>query len=219
MSKIIPGILTDDEQDYRKKLVVTEHVSDLIQIDIVDGLFAKSKTIGIDVIRGNPSSSQLEIQLMVVSPKKYIEKLIDLDFVSRIIFPLETPEDVLDLIYLVKRSKKDVGISLNVETDVSEVLPYAEDINLLLLLTGKPGYSGQKLGKNTYERIRQAKHLMPNLGLEIDIGVNFENAAKLAKSGADFLVTSSTLFGASDFHVAFNKLAALAKVKDNENVR
>lgn len=217
MSKIIPGILTDNEEDYREKLEVAEHTADLIQVDVVDGLFAKSKTIGIDVIRDNPSSSQLEIQLMVVSPKKYIEKLVDLDFVSRIIFPLETTGDVFDLIYLVKRGKKNVGISLNVETDVSEVLPYADDINLLLLLTGKPGYSGQKLGKNTYERIRQAKHLMPSLGLEIDIGVNFENAAKLARSGADFLVTSSTLFEASDFHVAFNRLAAIAKVKDNKN--
>lgn len=59
---------------------------------------------------------------------------------------------------------------------------------------------------------------MPSLGLEIDIGVNFENATKLARTGADFLVASTALFGATDFHAAFNKLAALAKVKDNDNV-
>lgn len=218
MSKIIPGILTDNEDDYCSKLEVAEHACDLIQIDVVDGLFAKSKTVGVDVIRNNPSSSQLEIQLMVVSPGSYIDKLVDLDFVSRIIFPLEIKEDIFDLIYRVKKGKKTVGISLNIETEISDVLPFAEEINLLLLLTGKPGYSGQTLGVNTYDRIKQAKKLMPNLGLEIDIGVNFENAVKLAQSGADFLVVTSALFKASDFHVAYNRLAALAKVKDNKNI-
>ncbi len=215
MSKIIPGILTDNEQDYRRKLKVAEHSTDLIQIDVIDGLFSKNKTVGVDVIRNNPSSAQLEIQLMVVSPLNYIDKLVDLNFVSRIIFPLEIEMDIFDLIYRVKRGKKYVGISLNKETDVSKVLPFAEDLNLLLLLTGKPGYSGQKLGENTYERIKQAKKLIPSLGLEIDIGVNFENATKLASSGVDFLVASSSLFEARDFHIAYRRLAALAKVQDN----
>jgi len=215
VSKIIPGILTNSEQDYRYKLEVAEHTTDLIQIDVVDGLFAKNKTIGVDVIRNNPSSALLEIQLMVVSPLNYIDKLVDLNFVSRIIFPLEIEMDIFDLIYRVKRGNKDVGLSLNMETDIVDALPFADNINLLLLLTGKPGFSGQQLGINTYERIKRVKFLMPNIALEIDIGVNFENATKLASSGVDFLVASSSLFEARDFHIAYRRLAALAKVQDN----
>ena len=206
----------DNERDYCKRLKLAEHTTDLVQIDVVDGLFAKSKTVGVDVIRNNPSSSRLEIQLMVVSPKNYIDNLVDLDFVSRIIFPFEIEDDIFDLIYRVKRGNKDVGLSLNMETDITDVLPFVDNINLLLLLTGKPGYSGQQLGINTYDRIKQAKDLMPSIALEIDIGVNFENASKLAHAGADFLVASSILFKAEDFHIAYNKLAALAKVKDNK---
>src|SRR3990167_2347148 len=60
MAKIIPAILTDGEEEYHKRLLLAEHVSDLIQIDIVDGNFAKNKTVGLDVVKKYPSSSSLE---------------------------------------------------------------------------------------------------------------------------------------------------------------
>src|SRR3989338_6282145 len=135
MAKIIPGILTADEKDYHKRLQMAEHVSDLIQIDVVDGEFSANTTVGTDIIKKYPTSSQLEIQLMVIYPLNYIDELARLDCVSRIIFPFE-----------------------------------------------------------------------------IDIGVNFENAAKLASYGADFLVASSALYNAPDFYLAYEKLAKLANL-------
>ena len=87
MAIIIPGILTRDEEEYHKKLLMAEHVSDLIQIDLVDGKFSANVTVGVDIIKKYLSSSQLEIQLMVVYPQNYIDDLINLDYVSRIIFP------------------------------------------------------------------------------------------------------------------------------------
>ena len=211
MAKIVPGILTADEQDYSNRLQMAEHVTDLIQIDIVDGKFADNITVGTDVIKKYPSSSQLEIQLMVVSPKNYIDELGRLEYVSRIIFPVEIEEDINDCIYLIKKLNKQVGISLNPETPIETALGFFDDIDLLLLMTGKPGFSGQKLGEETYERIRKAKNLNANLPVEIDIGVNFDNAPKLAKAGADFLVTTSAIYNAPDFYVAYEKIVKLAK--------
>lgn len=213
MAKIVPGILTADEEDYHKRLLKAEHTTDLIQIDVVDGEFSSNKTVGCDIIKKYPSSAMLEIQLMVNFPQNYINDLANLDYVSRIIFPFEVDTDTGQDIYLIKGYGKQAGISLNPETPISSALHYFDDVDLLLLMTGKPGYSGQKLGENTYERIKEAKKLAPNLPLEIDIGVNFENAADLAFAGADFLVASSSLYGADDFRVAFERLAKLASGK------
>ncbi len=210
MAKIVPGILTLDEQDYQNRLKIAEHVTDLIQIDLVDGIFSKNKTVGVEVIKKFSTSASLEVQLMVDKPSGFIKDMENIDYVSRIIFPYESSEDVNSNIYAVKKSRKQIGVSLNPGTDIGKVLKFADDIDLLLLMTGKPGYSGQKLGGDTYTRIAEAKNLMPSLALEIDIGVNFENAKRLAGADADFLVASSALYGADDFRTAFEKLSKLA---------
>ncbi len=213
MAQIVPGILTADEDEYQKKLRLAEHSASLIQIDIVDGKFSANKTVGIDTVAKFVSSSSLEIQLMVEKPTFYLNDLVKLDFVSRIIFPFETNDDIGAAIYTIRKSQKQAGISLNPETPLISAMHFFDDVDLLLLMTGKPGYSGQKLGSQTYSRIIEAKKLAPSLPLEIDIGVNFENAAKLAKSGADFLVASSALFNTPDFNGAYCKLAKLAEVR------
>ncbi|MBI2327488.1 hypothetical protein HYU92_04165 [Candidatus Curtissbacteria bacterium] len=218
MAKIIPGILTNSEEEYHERLLKAEHVSDLIQIDVVDGKFSANTTIQTDVIKKYLSSAQLEIQLMVVFPQNYIDDLAPLEYVSRIIFPFEIHGDVRDDIYLIKRFGKQAGISLNPETPVKAAIHFFDDIDILLLMTGKPGYSGQKLGEDTYDRIKEVKKIVPDLPIEIDIGVNFENAAKLAHAGADFLVASSALYGAPDFRVAYEKLAKLAEVNEKKMV-
>jgi len=209
MTKIVPGILTADEQEYANRLRLAEHVTDLIQIDIIDGKFAENITVGTDIIKKYPSSSQLEIQLMVISPRNYIEELGSLEYVSRIIFPIEIEEDINEQIYQIKKMDKQVGISLNPDTPIETAHDFLDAIDLLLLMTGRPGFSGQKLGEGTYGRVRQVKILNPNLPVEIDIGVNFENAPKLARAGADFLVTTSAIYNAPDFRIAYEKLDKL----------
>lgn len=212
MAQIVPGILTDSEDVYFKRLRMAEHVSDLIQIDVVDGQFAKSTTVGVDIIKKYPTSSNLEIQLMVNYPLNYIDELVRLEYVGKIIFPFEINGDVAETIYSIKKFEKQVGISLNPETTVEAALHFFDDIQLLLLMTGRPGFSGQKLGETTYDRIRKAKKLNPQLPVEVDIGVSETNANQLAKSGADFLVSSSALYDAVDFSLAYEKLASLANV-------
>ena len=212
MAKIIPGVLTNDEEDYHNRLLKAEHASDLIQIDVVDGKFSPNTTVGIDIVKKYPSSSMLEMHLMVVYPQNYINELAKLEYVTRIIFPFEIDADTNQDLYLVKSYGKQAGISLNPETPIKAALHFYDDIDILLLMTGKPGYSGQKLGDDTFGRIREVKKLVPELPLEIDIGVNFDNAGKLAQAGADFLVASSALYNSSDFYLAYEKLAKLASI-------
>lgn len=212
MATVVPGILTDDEADYQKRLALAEHVASLVQIDVVDGKFAPNKTVGVDVIKKYPPACILEIQLMVVFPLNYIDELAPLPYVSRIIFPFEIDGDILENVYLIKKLGKQAGLSLNPDTPIHAVLHYFDDIDLLLLMTGKPGFSGQKLGRDTYERINTVKKINNSLPLEVDIGVNFENARELARAGADFLVSSSALYNEPDFRIAYEKMTKLANL-------
>ncbi|HSX19472.1 MAG TPA: hypothetical protein VLE91_05090 [Candidatus Saccharimonadales bacterium] len=206
MALIIPGILTDKEEEYKSRLQKADHAAPLIQIDLVDGKFANSTTVGAGVIKKYPTKNPLEIQLMVVDPINYIDDLSKLEFVTKIIFPYEIDGDVLEVAYLIRRLGKSVGLSLNPTTPVQDVLHYFDDIDMLLLMTGNPGFSGQKLGTETYQRIKDAKKINDSLPVEIDIGVNFKNAKKLADAGADFLVSSSALYNEPDFSVAYEKM-------------
>lgn len=210
MAIIVPGINTTDEGEYEKKLRLAEHVADLIQIDIGDGKFTPKETLGPETIAKFPTSKNLEIQLMVFHPLPYVDKLVILPFVSRILFPLECKDNQREVIYRVKSHDKIVGMSLNPETAVSALIPFLDDIDYMQFLANSPGPSGQSLKEETYDRISEIKRLEPTLPVEVDIGVNFETTPKLVAAGADFLVSTSAIFGAPDFFVAYEKLAKLA---------
>ncbi len=211
MATIVPGILTSDEDVYRTRLAKADHVAKLIQIDIIDGEFANNVTVAGSIIKKYPPVNQLEIQLMVNHPSGYIDDLGPLDFVSRIIFPYESKENVREVIYKIKKHNKQVGISVNPETAPSTVKEFFGDIDLFLILAGKPGFSGQELSDWTYDKIRQGKKIYFDISVEVDIGVNFENAKELSAAGADFLVSTSAIFDAPDFYVAYEKIANLVK--------
>ena len=169
MAKIIPGILTNDEIDYEKRLRTAEHVSDLIQIDVIDGKFANNTTVGPEVILKYQSSSSLEVQLMVMDALDYINKLKEASFVSRIIVPFEGDSDVNEAIYAIRNCGKQVGLSINPQTKVKDVYSYFKNLDLLSIYAAKPGFTGQKFDDRTLGRIKQAKELDPNLAIEIDI--------------------------------------------------
>ena len=215
MAKIIPAILTDGEEEYHKRLLLAEHVSDLIQIDIVDGNFAKNKTVGLDVVKKYPSSSSLEIDLLVEYPQNYIDELMFAEHVSRIIVPFECAGGLPEAIYHVKNHDKQIGLSLNPNTPVGAAIHFFDDIDFLRLLAVNPGFSGQKFQEVTYDRIKQAKNILKELPIAIDGGINKDNIAKLSKAGANYLAVNSALFEDEDFLTAYEKLAKLAEVSKN----
>lgn len=210
MATIIPAILTDSEEVYKRQLFQSEHLANLIQVDIIDGKFAGNKTIDAAVVGKYPTSSQLEIQLMVVEPKKFIEDFADLEYVSRIIVPFEIKVDLKEIFFMIKNFDKQVGLSLNPKSAISQAQPLFSEIDLLLLLAVEPGFSGQKLQEKVIDKIIESKNINPEIPIEVDGGVNFENASKLSEAGANFLAANSVLFKAPDVRVAFEKLSELA---------
>lgn len=210
MAVIIPSILTNDVEEYQSKLIKAQYSSSIIQIDVVDGKFAKNTTIDTEVIKNHPTTSQLEVQLMVVYPQNYIDELVKIDYVFRIIVPFEVEGGLPEAIYHVKNHGKQVGLSINPETPLSVILHFLDDIDLLLLLAVDPGFSGQEFKNEVVAKIKEAKNIVPELAVEVDGGVKEENIRTLVEAGADFLAVGSALFEEGDFYTQYEKLAKLA---------
>lgn len=207
---IVPAILTDNEQVYKDQLKKAESVCKLIQIDLIDGKFAQNTTIGTKVIAQNPTSAQLEIQLMVNEPKTYIDELVKIEFVSKIIFPLEIEGDAKNFIYQIKNSNKQACLSINPATPLSAVEDVTDSLDMLLIMSVVPGFSGQQFIPSVLEKIKQSKQKTPGLPLEIDGGITFENIKSIVEAGTDFIAANSVIYKAPDFYVAYEKLAKLA---------
>lgn len=211
MAKIVPTILTSSEDEYSVRLSMAENVSDLVQVDVIDSKFADNTTVGTDVIKKYPTSANIEIHLMVVYAQNYVDELVKIDHVSRIIVPFEVEGGLMEAIYHIKSHNKQVGLSLNPATPVKIALHLLDDVDFVLLLAVEPGFSGQAFDEKVIDKVKEAKRLAPPLAVEVDGGVNFDNAPKLTEAGADFLAVNSTLFKAPDFYVAYEKMVKLAK--------
>ncbi len=211
MSIIVPAILTNNEIAYHENLLKAEHVCGLVQIDIVDGKFADSKTVGADVVSKYLTNANLEIHLMVNYPENYIDDFVKIDHVSRIILPWEVDGNHQEYLYHTKNHLKQVGLSISPSTPIAAILHFLDDIDLLLLLAVEPGFQGQEFKAEVLKKVKQVKKIAPSLAVEVDGGIRFENAKTIASSGADFISAGSVLYKAPDFFVAYEKLAALAK--------
>lgn len=208
---IVPAILTDNEKVYEQQLKQAENACTLIQIDIIDGQFAKNTTIGTQTIAKYPTNAQLEIQLMVSEPKTYIEELAKIDYVRKIIFPFEIEGNIRDCLYQIKNHKKMSCLSINPSTPLSAAADLLDNLDMLLVMSVEPGFSGQRFDPSVLLKIKQVKKQVPGLSVEIDGGVSFENIQDILDAGTDFVAANSVIYKAPDFFVAYEKLAKIAQ--------
>lgn len=195
--EIIPGILVKSEEEFRERLRAVEALVPWVQLDIADGKFTPNVTWGDpDVVASLDTNVRFEIDLMVEDNEAAVEKWMPLaGRVGRIYFHQEPAQGKeRELIRCIRDSGIEVGVSQSPETAVSELFPYAEEIDAVLFHAGRPGYSGQQLHENTIGKIEELHKNYPETTIEIDIGVKKENAARLARAGATRLVTSSFIF-------------------------
>ena len=196
MIKVNVSILSNElkPQDIVKKL--DNSGCDYIHIDIMDGKFVKNKTWTISEIKKITSYSHLplDVHLMVNNPQKYIEEYALLN-TNDIIFHYESVKDIEKTINLIKNYGLKVGIAINPDTDVKVLFPYLKDIDLVLLLSVYPGYSGQSFIESSYEKINELKSEIEKEKLktliEVDGGINDETGKLSIENGADILVSAS----------------------------
>ena len=198
--KISPSILSADFSKLGSEIQNLEKAkADLIHIDVMDGHFVPNITIGPEVISKlrKYTSLPFDVHLMISPVDNFIKDFAEAGADIITIHP-EATDDLVNSIKKIKSYNKKVGISLNPETSVKKVLPVLNLIDLVLIMSVNPGFSGQKFIKNTLEKVKILRKEIDSKKLktqiEIDGGINFENAKMAKEAGVNILVSGTTIF-------------------------
>ena len=198
--KISSSILSADFSNLGKEIQNLERAkTDLIHIDVMDGHFVPNITIGPEVINKLRKYTLLpfDVHLMISPVHDFIKNFADAGADIITIHP-EATNDLVSSIKKIKSYNKKVGVSLNPETTVDKVLPILSMIDLVLIMSVNPGFGGQKFMEETLEKVKVLRKEIDTkkfkTQIEIDGGINFENAKIAKKAGVNILVSGTTIF-------------------------
>ena len=208
--KISPSILSADFSKLGSEIQDLEKAkADLIHIDVMDGHFVPNITIGPEVIKKlrKYTSLPFDVHLMISPVHDFIKSFADAGADIITIHP-EATTDLISSIKKIKSYNKKVGISLNPETPVDQVLSLLNTIDLVLIMSVKPGFAGQKFIENTLDKVRILRKEIDErklkVQIEIDGGINFESSKMAKKAGVDILVSGTTIFKENDGNLKKN---------------
>ena len=186
---------------------------DYIHVDVFDGKFVKNKHDNVDCFKILKEYTNIPIiaHLMVIDPYSYIEKIID--YVDIFEFHCEAEGNKQLIIDEIKKRNKKVGVVINPETQISEIFPFLKDVDLVLVMSVVPGWSGQKFIPETVDKVKELAKYKDKYGflIEVDGGINLENARELTP--VDILCSASTIFKAEDPNLAIQLLKESDKLE------
>tara|TARA_X000001036_G_scaffold110635_1_gene103680 strand:+ start:158 stop:817 length:660 start_codon:yes stop_codon:yes gene_type:complete len=198
--KISPSILSADFSKLGTEIESLEKAkADLIHIDVMDGHFVPNITIGPEVIKKlrKYTSLPFDVHLMISPVDNFIKSFAEAGADIITIHP-EATENLEGSIKKIKSFNKKAGVSLNPETPVDKVMKILNSIDLVLIMSVNPGFGGQKFIKEVLNKVEILRKEIDSkkfkTQIEIDGGINFENAKIAKDSGVDILVSGTTIF-------------------------
>ncbi len=201
---ISPSILAADFANLQKEVeMLNSSKADFIHVDIMDGVFVPNISFGIPVTEAihRHAKKPLDVHLMIVDPDKYLEQFRSAG-AEVISVHYEACTHLHRTVQAIHDLGAKAGVAINPHTSVDQLIEIIEDVDVVLLMSVNPGFGGQKFIENTYSKISRLKDMISAKNLktqiEIDGGVNANNAAKLIERGADILVAGSFVFSSSD---------------------
>ena len=212
MIKISPSVLAADLSNLASEVKDIESCgADMVHLDVMDGMFVTNISFGLPVIQSLRSKTNIifDVHLMIDAPERYADRFIEAG-ADILTFHLEACKDSSDLLARIREQGVMAGISIKPGTPVEEVYPYLDQCDMVLVMTVEPGYGGQKLIPETLEKVTkikaEAKNRCLDIEIQVDGGINGENARDAISAGATILVAGSSVFGKTDRKAAIDAL-------------
>jgi len=201
---IAPSILAADFANLQSEIkMINASEADWIHLDIMDGVFVPNISFGIPVCKAiqRHASKPLDVHLMIKEPENYVEAFKNAGAQS-ISVHFEACPHLHRNIQQLKDLGVMAGVAINPHTPVDFLKDVILNIDLVLVMSVNPGFGGQQFIENTFSKVKALKELINHKGsnakIEIDGGVNLQNARSLLDAGADVLVAGSFVFKSDD---------------------
>lgn len=211
---ISPSILSADFANLERDIKLVEtNGADWIHVDVMDGHFVPNITIGIPVTAAlkRVASVPLDVHLMIENPEKYAQDFIKAgaDILTFHYEAMRNDEEIFKLIRLIKAHGVKAGLSIKPKTPAEKILPFLDELDLLLVMTVEPGFGGQKFMEDCAEKIKVIRKNAPsNLIIQVDGGINAETGQICRDYGATSLVAGNYIYKSADIKSAIESLKA-----------
>ncbi len=214
MSIIAPSILSADFANLQRDIeMINQSAADWFHVDVMDGVFVPNISFGFPVIKSiqKHAKKPLDVHLMIVQPEKYIQQFKDAG-AAILSVHYEACPHLHRTIQEIKNAGMQAGVAINPHTPVALLEDIIADIDLICMMSVNPGFGGQKFIQNTFQKIADLKSIIGRRNstakIEIDGGVDLNNASALINAGADVLVAGNTVFSSK------NPVTTIAALKE-----
>ncbi len=212
---IAPSVLAADFANLEKEiLMINDSQADWVHIDIMDGVFVPNISMGLPVVEAikRHSKKPMDVHLMIVKPEQFVEafRKAGAEIIS---VHAEACDHLHRNIQQIKGLGAKAGVALNPHTSIQSLENVIDQIDLICVMSVNPGFGGQKFIEKTYKKVELLKKMIQNSGskalIEIDGGVNQDNARALMDAGADVLVAGNFVFSSSNPKDVIQRLKSL----------
>jgi ribulose-phosphate 3-epimerase len=205
MSRFVaPSLLAADFTNLQKDIeIVNASEADWFHLDIMDGVFVPNISFGLPVVKAvkRLAKKPLDVHLMIIEPERFLGKFRDAG-ADILTVHFETCRHLHRTLEEIKELGMKAGVCLNPHTPVESLTEIITFVDMVLIMSVNPGFGGQKIIPTSLEKIRKTRSLVETSGsqalIEVDGGIDVNNAASLYEAGTNILVAGSTVFQSDD---------------------